>query len=171
MMNLEEIKVYICEAFRKGGYDFNDYNIEVSINNRLTTTLGRCRCQGIAGIWKPYAIEFSGKLLTVGTKKEIIDVIYHEVAHALVCIETKERHGHDATFRAMCSRIGTTNDGRYTDVQAYKEEALNKVYKYDIYCENCHKFIAHRSRACKVTKNPEHFRCNCGGALRVLQNY
>lgn len=171
MITLEEIKKYICEAFNKGGYDFNDYNIEVSINGRLTSTLGRCKCQGINGVWKPVAIEFSKKFLTIGTEKEIIDVIYHEVAHALVCIETKEKHGHDAVFKRMCARIGTTNDGRYTDVQAYKEEEKNRIFKYDIYCKKCCTLVAQRSRACKVTNHPELFYCKCGGALRVVQNY
>ena len=171
MMTLEEIKKHICEAFIKGGYNFNDYKIEVSINSRLTSTLGRCKCQGVNNIWKPISIEFSKKFLAVGTEQEILDVIYHEVAHALVCIETKEKHGHDAAFKRMCGRIGTTNDGAYTSIQAYKEEEENTTYKYDIFCKDCLRLVAQRSRACKVTKNPELFKCKCGGALRVVQNY
>ena len=158
-MRFEEVTKRVNEAFKKGGYDFNKYNIELKVNNRLSTTLGRCMSKRAGDEWKPYAIEFAGKLLNNATDQEVIDVIYHEVAHALVGIETKEKHGHDAYFKAMCARIGTTNDGRYTNIESYNEERKNKIFKYDVFCDNCG-LIGHYSRMNKTLRYIN--LCGCG---------
>ena len=171
-MKFDEVKKHVNDAFKKGGYNFNDYNIELSVNNRLSTTLGRCRSKRVGNRWDPYSIEIAGKLLSAGTDQEVIDVIYHEVAHALVGIETHEKHGHDQVFRNMCARIGTKNDGRFTEVESYMKESNNKIFKYDVYCPNCG-IIGNYSRMCPTLKNIEFCSCNkCGNSkLYYKQNF
>ena len=165
-MKFEDIIYYIGEAFEKAGYDFDKYHIEVSINPRLSTTLGRCKYVNRF----PSKIELSAKFLAGATDKEIIDVIYHEAAHALVMIETREIHHHDACFKAMCKRIGTTNDKTQMKVEFMAEEP--KMFKYHVICNKCGKIVGKYRRAGNVVKNCENYYCvECGGSLSVIQNY
>jgi len=168
-MDFKDVLVHITEAFEKGGYNFNDYNIDVKVNNRLTKTLGRCMYIRRGDVIIPHKIELSGQLLTTAADQSIIDVIYHECAHALTTIETNEKHGHDAVFKAMCRRIGTSNDGITTNVERTVEDT--EVYKYFVYCNNCGQIAGKYHRAGNVVKYPEHYHCKCGGSLRIVQNY
>lgn len=168
-MTIENVMVHINEAFSKAGYNFPACGIEVSINKRLTRTLGRCKSIRHGDIVIPQSIEFSAEMLDTVTDKTIIDVIYHECAHALVGIETCEKHGHDAVFKAMCRRIGTDNDGTITEVE--RTVAETEVYKYCVYCNKCGKIVGKYHRAGKVVKTPQFYSCKCGGSLTVVQNY
>lgn len=172
-MTFEEVVKHTNDAFHKGGYkDFREYGITLKINNRLSTTLGRCMAQRIDNRWKPTSIEIAGKLLSNATDKEILDVIYHEAAHALVDLETGEKHGHDSYFKGMCARIGTANDGAYTHVESYSKEAASKLFKYEVSCPNCG-VIANYSRMCKTLQNLASCNCTqCGSRnLTYRQNY
>ena len=168
----EDVVKNVRLAFEIAGYNFDDYDIDLKINRRLSTTLGRCQSKIINNKAIPYRIEFSEKLLNSATDKEIIDVIYHEAAHALVEIETQESHGHDAVFKAMCARIGTENDGRYTRIESFAEEAKNKVFKYDVVCAGCGS-VSHYSRMCKTLKMLDRCTCKaCGQSnFKLYQNY
>ena len=168
-MDFKDILTHITEAFDKGGYDFSKQNIDVKINNRLTQTLGRCMYHRCGDLITPYKIEFSGQFLRTSTDKSIIDVIYHECAHALTTIETGEKHGHDVIFKAMCKRIGTTNDGITTEVE--RTVAETEIFKYCVYCNKCNKMVGKYHRAGNVVKTPQFYSCKCGGSLKVIQNY
>lgn len=170
MLSLSRVKEHCREAFRKAGYDFDNYNIEVSFNGRLTKTLGRCIGKYRGNEFYPVKIEFSKLLIETSTDKSVVDVIYHECAHALVDIETKTHHGHDKVFKEMCARIGTTNDGTVTkDLERTVSE--EEVYKYFIKCCDCRRIVGKRHRLCNVVKNPQLYHCSCGGSLEVIQNF
>ena len=148
-------------------HGFNLY-CPVLENGRLTATLGRV-CWDEEGELEK--IEFSKKFLTSATEENIMDVILHELAHAFVFLETGEIHGHDATFRAMCARLGTINNGMYAKGQVY-EKPREEFYKYTLKCSCCGKAIGHRSRACKITQHPEYYISGCcGAAIKVIQNF
>ena len=148
-------------------HGFNLY-CPVLENGRLTATLGRV-CWDEEG--KLEKIEFSKKFLASATEENIMDVILHELAHAFVFLETGEIHGHDATFRAMCARLGTINNGMYAKGQVY-EKPREEFYKYTLKCSCCGKAIGHRSRACKITQHPEYYISGCcGAAIKVIQNF
>ena len=168
-MDFKNVLVHITEIFAKSGYDFSTCGIDVKINKRLTKTLGRCIGVWHGDLYIPQKIEFSAELLTTSTDKSIIDVIYHECAHALVGLETGEKHGHDAVFKAMCRRIGTDNDGISTKVERTVEDT--EIYKYFVYCNQCGQIVSKYRRAGNVVKHPECYHCKCGGSLRVVQNY
>lgn len=158
-MTVEDIKEYCREAFEKAGYDFDYFGIEVSINGRLTRTLGRCLYKRdiITDDIMPTKIEISKQLLETSTLDDIISIIYHECCHALVTIETGEKHGHDAVFKTMCKKVGTKNDTCATKVKRTIEE--DKIYKYTVYCENCG-FAGGFNRMCSTLKNIKY--CECG---------
>ena len=148
-------------------HGFNLY-CPVVVNTRFRKTLGRV-CYDECGELEK--IEFSAQLLEYGTEQCIIDTILHELAHAFVYLETGEHHGHDATFRAMCARLGTVNNGMYAKGQVY-EKPREEFYKYTLKCSCCDKVVGHRSRACKITKNPEYYTSGCcHAAIKVVQNF
>lgn len=168
---LSELEITkICQKIcAEAGYDFN---IPVKINKRLKTTLGRvfsvtsgCNDNKIYND----SMEFSYQFLLNAETCSIMEVIQHECAHYLVTEETHERHGHDAVFKAMCKRIGCTNDG-----SIYKNLKTNtpseKLYKYFVICDKCGGTLMYH-RAGKIVQHPEHYSCSCGGKLHVQKNF
>ena len=169
-MNTIEIKEHLKTAFAKAGYNFGDYDITVSVSPRMTKSLGVCESVRVNGKLTPREIKISKKLLETSTLPVIKDVIYHEAAHALVTIETQEKHGHDEVFKAMCHRIGTKNDG--TCCQEFEVEDPDKYYKYTAYCNECGRFLHGVSRTCKMVQYPHTYKCGkCGGSIFVKQNW
>lgn len=148
-----------------------EFNSPVVINGRLTKTLGRCFYIRTGEVWNPSKIEISRQLLETSTDESIEEVIAHECAHYVTAALTHENHGHDATFKKYCALIGTTNDTTvYHDLE--RSVPVDECYKYTVYCKECGKFVAGRSRACRITKEPWNFFSNCcNGELEVKQNW
>ena len=80
-MTIEQVRKICVEVAEN-----NNFNIDcpIVINKRLTRTLGQVKYDnnGIVDI------EFSAKLLEYGREDQIMDTIYHELAHAFVFWET-----------------------------------------------------------------------------------
>ena len=144
------------------------FNIPVTINKRLRTTLGRVKNIRTYDNYVPVLMEFSYQFITTNSYENVVDIIKHECAHYLVAIETHEHHGHDAVFKAMCAKIGCTNSGYRANFE--KDE---NTYKYLIICPSCNKVVAKYRRAGKAVKNPHLYKCNfCGSDnLEVKQNW
>ena len=151
---------------------FNDkFDISVSINGRLTTTLGRCRSKRVNGEETlPFEIQFSKQFLESSPDTDIIAVIQHEWAHYYATKSTKEPHGHDSYFKDICARIGCQNDQRQFKGIAPSEE---KKFKYEVYCGDCGKLVATYTRMCPTLRNIRSCHCGlCGGkALYYKQNW
>lgn len=161
-MKITKVKEICYSKAREFG--FNLY-CEVKENGRLTRTLGRVCYDSYGELDR---IEFSKLMLETASDAVVLDVILHELAHAFVYLETEEYHGHDATFKAMCHRLGTDNDG-----SVYKEAVIKpKQFKYSIVCSECGRIIGGRSRACNVTKFPEDYLSPCCDAnIHIIQNF
>ena len=101
---------------------------------------------------------------------DVIDTIIHEFIHYyFLMIDPREKHGHDAMFKALCKELGCVPRAAKS---VKPTEAEKKQEKYSIYCSKCGKLVSTRARACKLTKFPElyHSKC-CGAELEVIQNY
>ena len=168
-MTIQELTKTCSKVFNMVGLNFEDYNIEVGINGRLTKTLGRCMYIKRVDEIKPYRIEFSKQFLETSTPTCILDVIKHECAHAIATIKTGEKHGHDAYFKSVCAKVGTTNDGVTTDAE--RTVADDKIFKYFVICENCGKVCGKYHKAGKVIQHPEFYTCECGGKINVKKNW
>lgn len=140
-------------------------NVPVTINGRLTSTLGRVVFTVPNN--KPTKIEFSKKLVETGDIHDIIDVIIHEAAHYVTLVLTGEDHGHDATFQKMCYRLGTDNckpkfEGMVRPLQK----------KYSVICTGCGQVVGAYDRKGKVIKSIEAgtgvYRCVDCGCNRLL---
>lgn len=166
MMTVQQIRERCIEIFAADGKEFK--NIEVAINGRLKATLGRCSYKAVCGVVIPTKIEISRHLLESGNTKEIDNTIVHECAHALVTLDTKERHGHDNLFVAKCQKYGIAGN------RCAEGSRLDNPteYKYTVFCKGCGKPVGCYFRAGQVVKNPSmyHSRC-CGATLRIVQNY
>ena len=168
MFTLEMIKDELNKLSNSVG---DTFNIPVSINSRLTRTLGRVMQykQG-KKCWSD-RMEFSKQFLETSTDESIISVIQHEWAHYYVTKITGENHGHDAEFKRACAMIGCENDKTQTKVERIvAEESLSK---YVVYCPTCGEVIGGFSRMCATLKNLDQCTCKrCGGGnLYYEQNW
>ena len=131
--NLERIKAEITDICENAGFRGVKY-LNISINPRLSTTLGRVKYR--ANPIYPYAIEFSKNFIENNTDEDIHEVIMHECAHAIVTVRTKEKHGHDKYFKAVCAELGTTircililikanRKSRYINIRYTAQNAVN----------------------------------------------
>ena len=170
MINVEE---EVKKAFEKGGYVYDSTKISIKYNSRLKTTLGRChyRINVTTKRVEPYKLDFSTLFLNTGSDLDIIEVIRHEVAHALVCIETGENHGHDEYFKKMCQRLETSKDQISSQIN-YKVP-IQQVFKYTGICTNCGAVVGQWHRAGKIVKYPHLYNCGkCKTAtIKITQNF
>lgn len=148
----------------------HEFTLPIKINKRLTTTLGRVKYIKTGDYVRSTLMEFSYQFLSTSTFDSIQEVVQHECAHYLVTEETHQKHGHDATFKAMCARIHCTNDKAiYYSLE--RNVAETEIYKYFVKCKKCENIVGKYHRAGKIVKNPELYTCKCGGSIYIEQNY
>ena len=166
MWTIERVKMELNKLCAADGIPA--ISIPVEPNGRLTVTLGRVHFNRYNCM--PTCIEFSRKLLNEGTDNDIINVIKHEYVHYFLLIETGEDHGHDRMFKEKCAKIGCTHNKTKNKLEA---TSAPSSYKYEVWCDNCHKIIGRYSRRCKTINEIEY--CSCGRCkrsnLRVVQNW
>ena len=155
-MEITRVREICYSKAREFGYNLY---CPILINTRFRRTLGRVSWDEYGDLSK---IEFSAQFLESESDENIIHTILHELAHAFVFLETGEIHGHDATFKDMCHRLGTVNDGMYAKVGEAES-------KYTLYCSKCGKVVGKRHRACKITRNPEQFFSGCCHAEVIVE--
>ena len=149
-------------------------NVPITINSRLTRTLGRVVIKnsiGATNTWKPIKVEFSKQFIETSSDASIEDVIKHEAAHFIATSRTGKDCVHNVYFKSICAEIGTTNDGITTKVERTVDESY--LYKYAIYCDTCNKVIGGKSRMCRTIKEIKFCTCKtCNTSnLRVIQNW
>lgn len=168
MFKMEDIKKELNRLSVKVG---DVFDIPVAINGRLTRTLGRVHSECCNGVWYPIRMEFSKQFLESSTEECILSVIQHEWAHYYVTKDTGESHGHDKVFKAVCARIGCTNDRTKTKVE--RTTSASSIYKYQVYCPTCDEFISGFTRMCKTLKELQYCECKkCKqGGLTYVQNW
>ena len=168
-MTVQEIQQICITACKKYNIEFN---LTVTINGRLTRTLGRVisHCND-AGKWAPTAFELSRQLVETGTTESIVETVLHECAHYIAIATTGENHGHDAYFKNICHTIGTSNDK--THYAAEYTKPAEERYKYAIYCKTCEDFRGGYNRMCKTLQNLNACYCKkCGKyTLTYIQNW
>ena len=171
MYDIERVKKEFIEILDQTGTKYE--NEPISINSRLTRTLGRV-------CYKPHyrgervivdRVEFSKQLLDTSTDKSIRDVIEHEACHFIATKRSGTNHGHDAYFKSICAEIGCKNDKTSTKVERTVEERT--LFKYTVYCNTCKKDVGHYSR---LGRNLQHLEsCYCSTCkehnLKLIQNW
>ncbi len=170
MWNITDIKNELNRLSESVG---DTFDIPVSINGRLTRTLGRVtqEVNRSTGYCRPLRMEFSRQFLETSTNESIKSVIGHEWSHYYTAKTTGENHGHDAVFKANCARVGCTEDKTTTKVdRTVSEESL---HKYTVHCPTCNDTIGFYDRMCNTLKHLDQCTCTrCGGGnLTYTQNW
>ena len=169
MYDLERITKEFTEIVEKAGCEMN---VPVSLNNRLTRTLGRVISERnkYTNVTKNVKVEFSTNLVQTSSDKSIRSVIEHEACHYIATYRSKLPHGHDDYFRAICDEIGCTNNKTTTSVD--RLVADEAIYKYTIYCPKCG-VIGGYNRMTKTLQNLDLCGCKkCGShKLTYKQNW
>ena len=168
MFNLEMIKAELNRLSESVG---DTFDIPVSINGRLTRTLGRVIQHGCNGHYWSERMEFSRQFLETSTDESVKSVIAHEWAHYYATKSTGEHHGHGAYFKKVCAMVGCTADKTQTSVERTVSE--ENLYKYLVFCPTCGESIGGFSRMCSTLKNIDQCTCKkCGGGnLYYKQNW
>lgn len=170
--NLTRVRKEFNDVCNKAGVTVT---VPVTLNGRLTRTLGRVKLQRDAGCdnWYPIGVEFSRQLLETASDKSINDVIRHEAAHLIATVRTGKDCGHNEIFKDVCAEIGTKNDTVATKVERTVSE--EQLYKYSVYCDGgCGgAFIGGYSRMSNTLKQLSLCSCaKCGQSkLRYIQNW
>lgn len=153
----------------------DEFDIPVSVNGRLTRSLGRTfHTYDSKGFAAPLKMDFSKSFLDSATSKNIIEVIKHEWAHYYLVKTTGKSHGHDYLFKVLCAKIGAPGETKIK-VEYINAENHNKPkqYKYELFCTDCGKMVGgYSTSAAKAVKNPEQYTSGCCHAkLRLVQNW
>jgi predicted SprT family Zn-dependent metalloprotease len=131
LIKLHKIKEFANEQLKKwgltGSYD-NDWCMVW--DTKAVRRYGQCR-------YGKQEIGITKQLANINSLEESKDVVLHEIAHAL----TGPGHGHDATWKRMCIKVGARPERCYTpesnggDVKTLKgkyqliNKETGKVYK------------------------------------------
>lgn len=157
-----------CEKISKSMNDV--FTCPIYINGRLSRTLGRVMYTFRPSTEEYYVqkMEFSKSFLERAQDEDVIETIKHEWAHYYVTKTTKENHGHDKVFKAICAKIDCASGGMYIQTADIKGRS-----RYEVYCPTCDKVVAHYQRMCKTLKNLDSCTCKkCkGGNLVLKQNW
>lgn len=131
-------------------------DIPVTINSRLSSTLGRVMYRKKGSEFVPIRIEFSRDLLQSGDDSLIMDTIKHEMAHFFVLKDTKKNHNHDEYWKRWAKILGCSPKAsiKVTDNNEFS-------YKYKIVCSKCGQIVGLKKRASDVVKNPWKYRSSC----------
>jgi predicted SprT family Zn-dependent metalloprotease len=168
--DLNKVQLEFKDICQKAGVPIN---IPIYLNGRLTRTLGRVhhKYNPSENRYTSTLVEFSKQLLETATDKSIHNVIMHEASHYITTYRTGEVHGHDAIFKSVCMEIGTDNNSTHTKVERTVEE--KNLYKYQILCPTCKKFVGGFHRKCKTIDHINECFCkSCSNSgLKVLKNW
>lgn len=114
MPNVPQLTVSQMEEFANTFLkeNFNlSLKIPISVNNRLTRSLGRLLIS--KGYYSDYAvrIEISGRFLKYNSKEDILDTIKHECVHYALFILKKPYTDDSYEFISTCKRLGVGLSG------------------------------------------------------------
>lgn len=146
--------------------DISSRVMEVKVNGRLRTVLGRCIYNRRTG---SYTIEINPCLLTDEAETQAAkETIIHELIHTCPgCMnhgyEWKRRG--DRASRMLGYDVCRLRDVR--DLEAWNVEVKRESWKYALVCEGCgnqYKF----KRWCGKLENPSYYKCSCGGSLHAI---
>lgn len=122
----------VNDILSNNGFDFE---VPVSINGRLSTTLGRARfsVNPNTGRYRAVDIELSKNLLLTAKDEDIINIIKHECAHIIIQHGATQNYGHNNKFKEVCARLNCSFD----EPACAPQIANYDNFKYVMECKNC----------------------------------
>ena len=154
-MNLDVLLASVTAEIQETGIPTSQkIDPHVRINSRAVRRFGRCIREG-----DRYCIELSARLLS-GSESACRTVLAHELLHTCAgCMN------HGTRWKRYAARIQAALG--YEVTRSATDTALGTeppAAKYQIICSSCGRVLL-RYRASPLTRNPERYRCRCGGTL------
>ena len=166
MKDLMKLYNECVEELRRINMDISSRITKVSVNGRLSRSLGRCRFNPRTG---SYTIEVNPCMLADSVEvKTTKNTIIHELIHTCPgCMN----HGYEWKRRGdRVNRMLGYNITRETEVEGLEAagvEVKKEEYKYALECVVCkHQFKF--QRWCSKLENPSRWKCGCGGDLKAI---
>lgn len=101
---------------------------EIKINGRLKSSLGRCCYYNIGCEIEPTRLEFAKFMFEKYSDDVIKSVIGHEVAHLITGLIYGGGHGHDKTFKQVCSILSSKTGIKISNGTVEKNISLREEY-------------------------------------------
>lgn len=140
--------------------------MEVSINGRLKSTMGRCITR-YGKCW----IEVSPRAFVEGHPEALRDILAHEMCHAIVGTQ-----GHGPVWKKWAGVVNRHLGTHITTKFSFENYGLAvdvpqcRKPKYIIECPHCGEKWK-RARKCKLTEHVNRYRCPvCGSGLVLKTN-
>lgn len=130
----------------------------IRLNRRARSRFGCCiRRNG------RYTIELSAKLAEEGNEDAVLQVLAHEVLHT--CCGCSN---HGPRWKSYAQRMNTVYGYHIRRTDNYAELGIedDRPVRYYVICTQCGRRIPRMKRS-PLVDHPEHYRCTCGGTLRV----
>ena len=166
MRNLTKIMLTCMSELDSIGIDYSQNIARITVNHRLSRTLGRCKRNG--GI---FTIEIAPKVAMEDIDPRfLMNVIMHELLHTCPgCFN------HGASWKSRAARVNAklgyhvTTTETAANMQAAGITPIGKeTARYALVCRKCGKMI-YRQRWCAALANPEGYRhTGCGGDLYII---
>ena len=138
----------------------------VKVNKRAKRRWGQCKaiknCNRVV-----YGIEIAERLLQDDVNDKVTEtVMLHELLHTC---NNCMNHGHE--WKTLANKVNMSygyNIKRCSSSEEYgiTDDNYCGTAKYKITCEKCGGYT-YRQRKSNIIKNPQRFRCGCGGKLIV----
>ena len=158
---LNELLARVIRDIRAEGIPVS-HNIdpEVAVNRRARTRFGCCRREG-----NRYRIELSAVVLAAEEEK-VCRVLAHEVLHTC-----RGCANHGDRWKSYARRLNERYDWGITRADSFEGLGVEdeREVKYWVVCTACGKKTPRMKRS-PLVNHPEHYRCRCGGTLRVEEN-
>lgn len=163
----EKINIVLQQVIEKvkelGIEPSNNINPTVRIIDKKVKYLGRCSRRN-----NEYIITINSALFeATDYKKAVIGTLFHEVLHT--CYKCMN-HGVEWKHYANMIKMSYNYDiSRVTSVESIGLEYEKLVnINHIVKCEKCGREIKY-TRAGKVVKHPELYKCQCGGEIKRIK--
>lgn len=138
---------------------------KVMLSTNMSSSYGLCCCK--RKNTPPFVIKIADKLLKFGTQKSLECTIYHELLHTC-----EDCFNHGKVWKMYATYVSRFDfEGlpitRLVNAEEEIEYNLDTVRYYGYYavqCIDCGKIWVYKSE-CDTIKNPQRYKCSCGGKL------
>ena len=145
--------------------------VELRVSTRAAKRLGSCRYSPGGGVERITISDF----VLDAPDEVFFDTVRHEYAHALVRLRRpRERHGHDAVWKAACREVGCAPERCCDPALAPAGKRRDEPPRYRVRCLGCGAAWDYRRRGkivALVERGSRRCACpRCGGRRFSLES-
>lgn len=156
-----------------GMRNYSNNIVSITVNNRLSRSLGRCK-RAYYATGEQYQIELAGKVARDNVDLHFVkNIIMHELVHTMPgCFNHGPRFQNTAYIinRKLGYHVGTHESVENMKAAGVQPKDKRMDAKYKVVCQKCGQEI-YRQRWCDLTANPGNYKCGragCHGEFKVI---